>query len=97
MRSYGSKESSRSAFLYTYLCLCICVAICDFSAHIHCFFSAACTDTMSALSPTFSQANELGREFFLRVLVTGTATNHKQKIPSPPYIALSKCRSHQLH
>ena len=36
-------------------------------------------------------------ERFLQVLVTGIVTNYKQIIPSHVYIALSKCRSHQLH
>ena len=54
---------------------------------------------MPALSHAFSRANGLDSEFFLQVLVTSIVTNHKQKNPSvgrPIYIALSKCRSHQL-
>ena len=52
------------------------------SIDIHGVFWPACADTMPALSPAFSWANGLGREFFLQVLATGIVTNRKQKMPS---------------
>ena len=59
-------------------------------------FWAACTDTVPVLSPAFSRANWLGREFFAGF---GNWYSYKTqaKIPFQVYIALSKCRSHQLH
>ena len=64
MRPDRSKQCSLSAVLYTCLRLCICVTNCDLSVDIHCVCLAACTDTVPALSPAFSRANGLGREFF---------------------------------
>ena len=97
MRRDRWKQCSLSAALYTYLRICICVTNCDVSTDIHCVFWAACTDTVPALSPAFSRANGFDRECFLQVLITGIVANHKQKISSQVFIALSECRSHQLH
>ena len=51
------------------------------SADVHCVFWAANADTVPALSPAFSRANGLGREFFVG-FGTGIVTNLKRKIPS---------------
>ena len=47
---------------------------------------------MPALTPAFSKANGLGSKFMFQVRVTGIGANHKQKIPSQVYPALSKCQ-----
>ena len=97
MRPDRSKKCSLFAVLHTYLRICICATNCDLSVDIHCVFWASCADPVPVLSPAFSQANDLGRNFFLQVLVAGIVTNHKQKNPFQVFIALSKCRPHQLH
>ena len=51
---------------------------------------AVCTDIVLAMSPAFSLANEFGIGVFVQVRVTDMVINHKQKIPSQVYIALSK-------
>ena len=97
MRPDRSKQCLLYAVPYTNLRISICVTNYDLSADIHFAFWVACTDTVLALFPDFSGANRLGREVFLQVLVAGIVTNHKQKSSSSVYIALSKCRQHQLH
>ena len=50
----------------------------------------------ACLVPRFFTSERVGQSFFAG-LETGIVTNQKQKIPSQVFIALSECRSHQLH
>ena len=59
--------------------------------------SLRCMHRRSAcVVPRFFAGEQVGQRVVLQVLVTGIVTNHEQKIPQV-CIALSECRSHQLH